>query len=613
MSSVQPEQLLSTDKTNIQSKGKLPETSQGLISSQSELTLNMSDEELIELKNKWIKEWDKYSKKVIKKQKKSEKYWLGTPNKQDDSDEGEDNVENDNLIFEALETFIPMSTSQRPDPVVYASGHSIQGEFQSQAEKLAKDVRQMLAFKADTMKLKILIKKVVRNWSLDLLGVVKHGWSEIEGDFKTVVLRATKLILDKNGTINHLGEYTGYYIGEYKEDTASTIALRFPEKRSVIKEAVQGKMGSTMRYIEWWTDDYLFWTMNEVVLDKVKNPHWNYPSNETKMDQYGFETPVKEKNHFKNRKIPYTFLSVFNIGKHPHDDTSLILQNIPNQETINRRNKQIETSVKRMNGNIVVSGETTGLNKEEAQVFAQNIADGGAGYIAQGDPRTAVASITFPSLPNDVYANRNDMRDELKNIFGVRGIQSSSVMKERTVRGKNQIAQIDASRMGNGIGEHIEQFVDNIYNWWVQMIYVYYDQPHSASVLGQDRSNEYITLKSDDMVSDLLVTVKEGSLLPKDEQSKVDQMKELATAGLIDPITLFDALNFSNPKESAKRLWLWNNAPQELFKNDQEVQSVIQKQAQVQKDKMAQDQQQSDIQHQQKLEQEIIKQQGNNQ
>ena len=554
--------------------------------------------------------WEKYEKVINKKQQRAENFWLGTPNRKDGEDEQEYQETSDNLIFEALETFIPIATAERPDPVVFASGGRMSSSDQDreEGESLAKRVRQMLSFKADTKHLKIVIKKVVRNWAIDLIGVVKHGWSEREQDFSTKVIRATKLIFDPTGTIDANGDYTGRYIGEYKEEPASELALRFPNKKNEIKEAVKGKMGSIIRYIEWWTNEYVFWTMQESVLDKAKNPNWNEDTMENKMDEYGnsSDVQVKGKNHFKNKKIPYSFLTVFNLGRHPHDDTSLILQNIPNQEKINDRNKQIEENVKFMNGCFTVSGEMTGMNREEATLAIKTAMRGGGLYISQGDPSKAVSHTSIPPLPSDVYNHRDDMRNELKNIFGTRGSTAGSLVKERTVRGKTQLSQVDASRIGNGIGEHIEQFVDHIYNWWVQMMYVHYDQPQAASVLGQDRSTEYITLKNSDFISDLLVTVKEGSLMPKDERDHSELMKELAAMNKIDDITLYDSLDFPNPRETAKRLWLQNNSPEVLFQNDEEVKSVLQqKQQEAQHEQQAKEQE-SQSKHDNKVEMEII-------
>lgn len=55
----------------------------------------------------------------------------------------------------------------------------------------------------------------------------------------------------------------------------------------------------------------------------------------------------------------------------------------------------------------------------------------------------------------------------------------------------------------------------------------------------------------------LSVTVKEGSLIPKDPLTKRNEAIQLWGAGAIDPRTLFDRLEYSDPNESAKQLILW--------------------------------------------------------
>ena len=88
-----------------------------------------------------------------------------------------------------------------------------------------------------------------------------------------------------------------------------------------------------------------------------------------------------------------------------------------------------------MNGAWVVSGEMTGLNQEEATQAVRTAMRGGGLYVPQGNPQTAVSHTAIPSLPADVYNHREDMRNELRNIFGTRGSTAHGIMKERTVRG----------------------------------------------------------------------------------------------------------------------------------------------------------------------------------
>jgi hypothetical protein len=96
---------------------------------------------------------------------------------------------------------------------------------------------------------------------------------------------------------------------------------------------------------------------------------------------------------------------------------------------------------------------------------------------------------------------------------------------------------------------------------------VYYDEPKLASVLGNDQAREYAVLNKDSIDRSITISVKEGSLLPKDELSKANQAIDLATAGIIDPITALDRLNFPDPMATAERAYVYKAAPQLLFQD----------------------------------------------
>jgi len=97
------------------------------------------------------------------------------------------------------------------------------------------------------------------------------------------------------------------------------------------------------------------------------------------------------------------------------------------------------------------------------------------------------------------------------------------------------------------------------------MMYVYYDEKHTGSVIGKDKAMEFIELSNADIDRKVCVSVKEGSLLPKDEFSEASNAVMLAGINKIDDISLFDKLGFSNPQESAERLYMQNTAPQLLY------------------------------------------------
>lgn len=533
------------------------EVQEGSLDLLDELKLDMSDEELISLKDEWLKKWNLYYPTIKKKQEENENYWLG---KQFEGSKIEDRPIVDNVIFEALETFLPIATQRSPEPTVI-------GDNTEAGEKVADKVQSTLVYQADIQRIKLKLKKVTRFWALYLLGVVKIGWSLNENDISTKVIRPQRLILDPEGTITDDMQYDGEYVGEYRSDTASRLVKRFPKKEQIITKAVQKKMGSKITYIEWWTEDYTFWTLGSEVLGKIKNPHWNYDEKGIETDEFGVETEkmIPGKNHFNYPKIPFVFLSIFNVGKHPFDDTSLIGQNLANQDIINKRQAQIDKNVDGINGGWIVSGEKSGLTKEQATEAMEAARQGGSLWIAQGNPNDAVAEVKASGLPGDVFNHLVDTREELRNIFGTRGSTPQGTMNEQTLGGKQIIKQQDSSRIGGGISEHLEQFVDQIFNWWVQMMYVYYDEAHMASIVGRDKAMEFVSLSNQDLNSKVVVSVKEGSLLPKDDFSQANIAMELAGMNKIDDITLYDKLDWSDPMASAERNYMQNTAPQLLY------------------------------------------------
>jgi hypothetical protein len=557
-----------------------------------ELELSMTDDELIELKKDWMTEWKKYEPEVVKAQNENENYWLG----KQFTVPGDKRPIVDNLIFESLETFLPIATRPKAEPIV-------EGDNTELGNALADKVRKMIAFRADQLSLNIKMKQVARYWALYMLGCMKVGWSMKENDIICVPVRPQKLILDPCATVDN-GDYNGKYIGEILTESAANLIIRFPKKSDWIKNKVMNKMGTNVEYIIWCTNDYVFWTCGDEVLDKTKNPHWNYETEQPgPMDAYGQPTApikVKGKNHFKSRRIPYVFLSVFNIGKHPHDDTNLIQQNIGLQDLVNKRISQIDKNADSANGGLMVSGDA--FTKEQAKEAGKALREGGAVWVPTGPVGSSVVRDSGQALPSFVYESLVDYRNELRNIFGTRGSTPQGTMGEQTVGGKNIIRGQDSDRIGGGISTYLEEFTDKLFNWFVQLMYVYYDEPHSANVLGQERAHEYITLINSDFICELNVGVKEGSMIPRDPASERGEALELWKNNALDPITLFNKLDFPNPRESAKSLYLWQSNPVSLFpdlmqQQQQDQAQQQQQQTQQQQEQQAQQQQATDQKH----------------
>jgi len=561
------------NKLNKRSGSVSSDTQEGVISEKlPELKLDMEDKDIIELTEKWEKSWNGSEAKTKweKKAQENEKYWLGEHFNRPDADKTRAIV--DNVIFESLETYLPQVTRRNPEPMVSLA--AIEDET-PEAQQFAKALQNELGDLADELKLRLKLKKAARHWAISLLGAAKMGW-DLNKDIPTVrIIRAQKLILDPDATIDEDG-YTGDRIGEYRKMAASTILKIVSDDENATKvmtDLVGDKTATEVQFIEWWTPTYMCWTMGKNVLLKRKNPHWNYETETPAMADDQGMTPVDENgepvmdtapglNHFAIPKIPYLFLSVFNLGKQPVDDTSLIGQNLSNQDRVNKRIKQIDKNADSMNGGVVVSLARSGLSKEQAKGVTEALRKGGTVAIPDGAPDEAIRRIPGQGLPADVYNDLVDVRNRTKDIFGTRGSSAAGLESDTTVRGKLMNRNLDTDRIGGGVSEYLEQLADEIYNWLVQLLYVYDDRFQGKQA------------------PKVCVSVKEGSLLPKDSTTIANQAIELAGAGKMSTIDLYKRLDYPNPEELAANVWLEVNAPEVLYADNPKVQQVMQQRAQ---------------------------------
>lgn len=506
----------------------------------------MPDEEIIALKNQWKRDYAIYYRDIEKVQETNYKYWLGKQTKQTIEDMMDANrMLTDNEVFIDLETLLPIATRANPEPVV-----TIDQAVGDQT--LADLVRNSLYFQADRQKLRMLLKGMTRDWALSKIGVLKMRWDTIENDIATEVVNPKRIIFDKDGYVREGGIFTGDYIGEIKKLQAGDLAGLFPKSKEIILSKAGGKKGTKLQIEEWWYKgrDYFF-TLDDHVLGKYKNHLWNYDGTDPTSGQ-----EITGVNHLSQPMAPYIFLSVYSTRTQPHDETTPVEQSIPVQDLINRRFRQIDKNAESTNNGIVVNGM---LNSEQAALAAEAVRKGGAIRIPDknADVQKAVMRLPAPPLAATVAENIKDGRQVMANLMGISGSTPQSINKEDTVRGKILVNQLDSSRIGGAITENIEQVADTWYNYALQIMYVYYDVPHFAAAIGQYGAQELIQLKNTDLKGKIMVTVKEGSMVPKDPLTLRNQAVDLWSANGIDPISLGKALEMPDPYEYAKNLLTW--------------------------------------------------------
>lgn len=520
------------------------------------LELPMTDKELIDLRDEWEAKHNGYYPKIKPRQEKNKKYYQGL---QRSSGLTGDTPIASNLIFEAEETFIPQALSKNPEPVVWSDNTN-------EGKDAANDIKTMLQYHADILCLRKKLGVMVRHWSIYFIGVMKHGWDSKVNDIKTEIRKPQNFVLDPNGYIDEYGNYVGAFLGERIDTTAKKLIELFPSHKEEIIIKTDGKMGTPLVYTEWWTDEYCFSTFQDIVLDKHKNEFFNYDITEKNSEEdqaeYGLEpeTVTPGQNHFAVPKMPYTFLSVISLQEQPHDLTNLIEQNISNQDLITDRENQISRNLRNGNNSMALSGLSFTI--ETARQAAQALEDGDPVLVPDGQVENAIKRIPASPLPSGILQSLAEDKETLRGIFGTNGLTPTPEGPDSTARGMILNQNHDSSRIGGGIGDALEQVADNVFNWWLQLYYVFYDDPHYAAIMGNGRAVEYVMLIKSNLERKFVVSVSPNSMQPKDEISEMNLAVGLWTKQALDPITLFKKLNYPDPLETAKMAAMWATNPQ---------------------------------------------------
>lgn len=532
-------------------RGTGGDSPEGVVSEKYDsLSLDMDDKELLRLRDEYEKRYASYEGKLKPVWAKNLESYLGKrPDGQWLTSEGPIAA---NLQFEAEETFLSSSLAKNPEPVVFADNTP-------EGNAISNSVKTMLAFHAAELVLRRKLALMVRQWSIYHLGVLKHGWNKTINDVAIENRRIQNFVFDPDGYVDAYGDFIGA-LGERVEVSGERLVELFPEHEEYIVLMCDGKMGTKVIYTEWWSadDKFTFTTFKQRVLDKHKNQYFNYPEPVTDplsgaegVDPLTGEPLMTEaRNHFAVPKKPYTFLSVYSLQEQPHDITGNIEQNIANQNIITRGTDQMSYNVEASNNGYAYSEDN--FNQETAKQAANARRKGNPILIPSGGPiKNAIMPLPAQPLPESHFKHLETTKNDLRGSWGIQGITSQAPNEDQTARGMILNQAHDTTRIGGGVGEAVEQVARNVFNWLTQLYYVFYDEQHFAAIMGNAKAVEYVTLSSQQMDRQLIVSVSPDSLKPRDEVTEMNMAQALFDKKAIGPKTLLKMLDFPNPDEAA--------------------------------------------------------------
>jgi len=541
--------------------------SQGVIDTQAIFNLEMPDDEIVVQLNRRIDDslsyWNNPTTHNLKDAREtSMALWLGRQKKTIRNSSRYVDPIIDNRVFASIESIISHVTSRPPQAEVQPAQDT------ERSRLLARDVEKVSLAHAKKSYLTEKLKASVRNLMIKRVGILHLRWDPNAGRNGEIVVEAVNpdhVVFDKN---TPQGENPGFISRTYKAPLDKLLS-KFPDaKEKIFKELgiVKGtplQMAQVVAYREVFFTSYrdgkpeecVAWYFGKCCLGKMKDPNW-LPEEGGKRRNF-LDAPMK----------PYILINYINDGNHLIDNISAIELTKTLQEGVNKRNIQIAENVEHANGQRVFAAGA--LSTDQAQRLTgspnQKI------IVNTKDVRAAVTNLQGQMLPQYVFQDKYDLRNEIDNILGTpsqfRGGEDQSATLGQDVMIRNQ-----AFSRQDDIIRAIDIAMDKYFKLFVQFMKVYYTEDHYYTINAEDGRYDYIAMSNNIIEEGIDINVQTGSTLAIDKERQEAVSLKLASMKLIDPLSLYEDLRMPNAQKRFERLVKYNVDPtlltQDLKKED---------------------------------------------
>jgi len=503
-----------------------------------------SDDNLVEMISRWEVESKPYNDELRKEQDFCEQYYLGNQTMRNYVPQFLSNHVT-NRIFEAIETAVPIITAKSPEFI------ALPAQEDEESALLADKTQKVLSELFDKLDIKEKLETVVRHFLLFRFGVLKPFWNEIKKNIDVRYVRPQLIYIPRYGqSVDELP-----YILEDQSYTYQDLVDNFGAEKalSLLVTTSEGKPGEPKKLYQVWeasTDHWTVWKCGNKILKKDKNLYYNFED--------------ESENYFEFPKKPYVFLATFPYAKGMVSSPSIAYQGIPLQDAINTiTRKIIDHAVKMGNGAWMIDSEV--MTFEEAKEKINNAA--GIIIHGKGAARQDMVRRDAPvPLPNYFIVLLAQLNSHFDNLFGLHSTTRGERGSQETATGRQLLKQADLGRL-DAFVRITERAIDDLGEWLLQLMKLFYDTEHVFPILGEDGSAEFIKFKKESIQKGMKVKVRHGSTLPTDPEVEANRVIQLWQLGAIDPITLYKKLNYSNPEALAQKLMLFKTG--QLFPQPQ--------------------------------------------
>jgi hypothetical protein len=482
----------------------------------------------------------------------------------------------------------------------------IPGREGDESQNLARKYEGYFRKKYRDINVKENVRMGLRNLYFSRFFIMKAFWNAKINDFDCKALDPRDV---RVGQFARKEEESEFVIEEVK-DNLCALLTRFPKKEKEILEKSGFNeenindayiMNPEVKYKEAWIGDYVVFKYDNIILDKIRNPYWDWdgmlitdeeeqqinasygderralftqikgeqanrmpqnvapsPEVETNAPQTiegeippneGHSEPQTYKaynfNYWNQPRKPYIFTTILNNENSPIGRTDFITMAIPLQTSIDSRKQDIGKNCELVNGIIKVDSEVMGKSDAQMLAFEAKGIIWGKGVVA------GVARETGSPLPQMVFEDMLDSRSEIDNIMAASSAFRGEREGQETKAGRLALIQQSFLRL-NELVQATDFVYGELFGWFYQLAKTRYTEYHYAKWIGKEDAVETMDIIQDDFETGSEIQVIPGKTLPVDSEFRFERAHKDVEAGLISPIDYFEEAGYTNPKDLAK-------------------------------------------------------------
>lgn len=463
------------------------------------------------------------------------------------------------------------------------------------AQDFARKLESFFRKKYVDLNMKETVRMGLRNLYFSRLIVVKAFWNPLINDFDFRSISPLNVRVGKYAR----KEQDSEFVIEEIEDNLCSLVERFPKKKEELmkKFGFYGDDGVKKMYItnpdvkykEAWIQDYVIFKLDNIILDKIKNPYWDWDGvliteaeeqqlNESEgdarrnlMQQIKLEQSARQQapaevpaegmtelmgevneetkpyyfNFFDNPRKPYIWATIFNNENTPIGRTDMITLSAELQRGIDKRKMDIDENCELVNGFLKVDSSVM------PKADAERIRFETKGIIwGKGVGNGVVREMGTP-LPAFVHEDMLDSRSEIDNIMAASSAFRGERQGQETKAGRIALIQQSQQRL-NELVQVVDFVSQEMFSWGMQLAKTRYTEYHYSKWMGKEGAREVLELIQDDFEDGSEVTIIAGKTLPVDDEFKFEQAQNDVLNGFISPVDYLDIAQYDNSKELAK-------------------------------------------------------------